>query len=96
MFADHVVIPMKLRKAVLKQPHSGHPGINQLKAIAHSVVYWPNVDSDIEKTVKSCVPCMEAQKNPLQLWTPSGYSQDNHGAVYMWVLQALLMAWVFW
>ena len=57
MFADHVMVPTKFSKAVLEQLHSGHPGINWMKAIARS---GPNVDSDIEKTVKSCVPCMEA------------------------------------
>ena len=67
MFADHVVVPMKLRKAVLKQLHPRHPGINRMKAIVCSVMYWPNVDSDIEKTVKSCVPCREAQKNPSKI-----------------------------
>ena len=38
MFADCVVVPTKLRKAVLKQLHPGHPGINRMKAIARSVV----------------------------------------------------------
>ena len=73
MFGDRVVIPTKLGRAVLKQLHSGHPGINRKKAIAGSIVYWPNIDSDIEKTIKSCVPCMEAQKNPPRImdshWT---------------------------
>ena len=34
MFADGVVIPTKLWRAVLKQLHSGHPGINRMKTIA--------------------------------------------------------------
>ena len=64
IFADCVVVPTKLRKAVLKQQlASGHPGIDRMKTIACRVVYWPNVDSDIEKTAQSCVLCMEAQKN---------------------------------
>ena len=67
MFADRVVVSMKLKKAVLKQLHSEHLGVNRMKAIAPSVVYWPNVDSDIEKTVKSCVLCLQAQKNPPQI-----------------------------
>ena len=96
MFADRVVVPTKLRKAVLKQLHSGYPGINRMKAIARSVVYWPNDDSDIEKIVKNCVPCMEAQKIHLGLWTFTGHTENNHGPEYMWILQALLMAWVFW
>ena len=58
MFADRIVVPTKLRKAVLKQLHSGHPGNNRMKAIGRSVVYSPNVDTDIKKTVKSGVPCV--------------------------------------
>ena len=88
---DRVVVPTKLRKAVLKQLRSGHPGINWMKGIARSIV-----DSDIKKTVKSCVPYMEAQKIHLGLWTHPGHTQNNHGPRYMWILQALLMAWVFW
>ena len=67
MFVDRVVVPTKLKKAVLKQLYSGHPGIKRMNAIAPSVVYWPNVNSDIEKTVKSCVPCMQAPKNTAQI-----------------------------
>ena len=73
MFADWVMIPIKLRRAVLKQLHSGYSGINRIKAISCSIVYWPNIDSDIEKTIKNRVPCMEAQKNPPRIidshWT---------------------------
>ena len=34
-----------------------------MKSIARSVVYWPNIDIDIARTVKRCIQCMEAQKN---------------------------------
>ena len=34
MFADSVVVPTKLRKAVFKQLHSGYPSIYWMKAIA--------------------------------------------------------------
>ena len=37
------------------------------------MVYWPNIDTDIERTVKRCIQCMEAQKNPPRIvdshWT---------------------------
>ena len=46
---------------------SGYPGINWMKAIACNVVYWHNIDSDIEKIVESCIPCLEAPKNPPQI-----------------------------
>ena len=73
MFADRVVVPTKLRQVVLRQLHSGHLGINLMKLIALSVIYWPNIDTDIERTVKRCIQCMEAQKNPPRImdsrWT---------------------------
>ena len=73
MFADRVVVPTKLRQAVLRLLHSGHPGINRMKSIACSVVYWLNIDIEIERTVKRCIQCMEAQKNPPRIvdshWT---------------------------
>ena len=73
MFADRVVVPTKLRQTVLRQLHSGYPGINRMKSIACSVVYWPNIDIDIERTVKRYIQYMEAQKNPPRIvdshWT---------------------------
>ena len=73
MFVDGLVFPKKFRKVALKLLHPRHPGIKRMKAIARSVVHGPNVDSDIEKTVKSCVSFMEAQKNPPRIveshWT---------------------------
>ena len=84
MFADCVVVPTKLSKAVLKQLHSGYPGINRMNAIACSIVYRPNVDSDIEKTVKRCVPGMEVQKNSPQImdshWT---YPEQPWSRIHM-------------
>ena len=64
IIVDRVIVPMKLRKAVLKQLHSGHPDVKRMKAIACGVVFWPYIESDIEKSIKSCISCMEALKNP--------------------------------
>ena len=37
------------------------------------MVYWPYIDTDIERTVKRSIQCMEAQKNPSRIvdshWT---------------------------
>ena len=64
MFADRVIIPPPLRNRILKQFHSGHPGISRIKSIARSYVYRPSMDTDIEKLVKSCLNCQQASKNP--------------------------------
>lgn len=69
-----VVVPSKLRERVLEQLHDTHPGIQRMKGIARSHVWWPNIDRDIEKYVRNCVSCQlamprnhEATVHPL-LW----------------------------
>ena len=57
MFKERVVIPPSLRRRVLKQFHSNHPGTNRMKAIARGYAYWPGMDNDIEGIVKGCLKC---------------------------------------
>lgn len=64
MFADRVVIPSSLRPRILRQFHSGHPGIGRMKSIARSFAYWPGMDADIETFVKRCQLCQQAAKLP--------------------------------
>ena len=35
-----------------------------MKMLARSYIWWPNVDSEIEKMVKSCIPCQETKNAP--------------------------------
>ena len=52
--------------------HENHPGIVRMKALAHSYIWWPNIDNDIEMTVKSCNSCQMNQampsKAPIHPW----------------------------
>ena len=64
MFSERIVIPEALRTTILKQFHSGHPGTNRMKTIARGYVYWPNLDNEIEQTVRNCSKCQEAAKMP--------------------------------
>ncbi|GFX80082.1 uncharacterized protein K02A2.6 [Trichonephila clavipes] len=57
MYGQRVCIPRKFRNNVLKKLHAGHLGIVKMKAIARSLVYWKNVDIDIEEAAKNCVDC---------------------------------------
>ena len=66
MFADRVVIPKVLQARVLRQFHHGHPGINRMKALARSYVYWPFMDSHLEQLVRSCFKCASALKMPVK------------------------------
>lgn len=64
MFGDRVVVPYKFKKRILRQLHRGHPGIERMKALARSYVYWPNIDDDIVQFVRQCHSCAEAAKYP--------------------------------
>ncbi|XP_011858920.1 PREDICTED: uncharacterized protein K02A2.6-like [Vollenhovia emeryi] len=52
-----IVIPQTLRKDVLDAAHEGHPGIVAMKGRLRSKVWWPRIDKDAEKIVKSCKGC---------------------------------------
>jgi len=64
LWGSRVVIPPQIREAVLRELHEAHPGIVRMKLLARSYVWWPGLDSDIERTVKTCNQCQEMQKLP--------------------------------
>ncbi|KXJ81060.1 hypothetical protein RP20_CCG021245 [Aedes albopictus] len=64
LFADRLVIPSPFRKRCLDQLHQGHPGMQRMKAIARSYVYWPSLDEDIVGYVKACHQCASVAKSP--------------------------------
>ena len=57
---------------MLKTLHEGHPGIQRMKAVARSYMWWNGLDQEIEKQAKSCKPCQEHKPNPpaapLHIW----------------------------
>lgn len=63
MWGARVVIPKKLRAAVLQMLHEGHMGIVRMKRITRSYTWWPGLDKDIEKLDKACNSCQQVQKN---------------------------------
>lgn len=60
------------RVKMTQELHEGHPGVNRMKALAHSFVWWPQLDSDLESLVQSCEVCQRFQQlspvTPLQPW----------------------------
>ena len=64
LWAGRVVVPIPGRKKVLIDLHGGHPGVSRMKALSRSLVWWPGLDADIEKMVKSCGPCQQSQPLP--------------------------------
>ena len=61
IWGKRVVVPLKLRNKVLKELHCSHYGVDRMKSIARSYVWWPSLDQEIERTVKSCSQCQSLQ-----------------------------------
>ncbi|VDL66057.1 unnamed protein product [Nippostrongylus brasiliensis] len=66
LVGDRIVIPERLRAAVLEQLHEGHPGMTRMKMLAREYVFWPNINKDIENCVRKCDRCQKLAKNPVK------------------------------
>lgn len=64
VWGPRVVIPEVLRSDVLKMLHVGHLGIDKIKGVARSYVWWPNIDKDIESYSARCEGCLQARNIP--------------------------------
>ena len=52
-----IVIPKKLRQQCVELAHQGHLGIVGTKQRLRTKVWWPQMERDVEKFVKSCHGC---------------------------------------
>ena len=57
MLGDRAVVPPRLRKEVLQHLHGAHQGVTQMTARASSVVFWPGISTDIQRTRDECETC---------------------------------------
>ena len=58
---DVVVIPPSLRMDMLKLTHKSHLGMTKCKQRGREVMFWPNMNSDIENMIRDCSACVEYQ-----------------------------------
>lgn len=68
---SRVVIPTELQAKVLEFLHCSHPGIQAMKAWARQTVWWPGMESEIERCVAQCPTCQRirpSQKPCLKPW----------------------------
>ena len=61
-----LVLPVHYRSIVLKLLHddSGHQGRDQTISLVRSRFFWPGLDSDVKKKVKTCDRCIMRKSNP--------------------------------
>lgn len=82
-YGDRIIIPKPYRQQILEDLHYGHPGECRMKLFAAGKLFWPNINSDIERTVKACEKCAISSKTPtkctLKPWPlPSGPWERIH------------------
>ncbi|XP_065195262.1 uncharacterized protein K02A2.6-like [Sycon ciliatum] len=67
---NRIVVPAALRASVLHDLHAAHQGIDRTKRRARQLVYWPGLNSELDRLVRACQPCREFQpslpREPLQ------------------------------
>ena len=64
LLGARIVIPSRLRSQVVQLIHLGHFGVQRMKQLARSVVYWPRINEDIERLCRTCTSCAEHQNKP--------------------------------
>lgn len=65
-----IIIPNKLREAMLAELHKSHFGTVKMKQLARSYFWWPGLDKEIENITNNCLPCMTNYKNPQKTMKP--------------------------
>ncbi|KAK6756007.1 hypothetical protein RB195_014413 [Necator americanus] len=97
--ASRTVIPKSHR--VLSELHKAHPGQTRMKMLARSFVYWPTMDSNIEKLVKAGPRCASVAKDPIKAelhpwpkphssWTQvqADFAGPMEGRCYLFIVEA--------
>ena len=68
LMGDRIVIPRRMRETVMSKIHEGHMGINKCRQRANMSVFWPEINSDIQRAIQSCQFCQVHR--PLQKHEP--------------------------
>lgn len=83
LWGRRIVIPDSNRPEVLTILHDQHPGMVRMKLLARSYVWWPNIDNDIERTVKLCEYCQIISPKPEARLTPWTTSNKNWKRIHI-------------
>nr|XP_034322405.1 uncharacterized protein K02A2.6-like [Crassostrea gigas] len=62
---NRIVVPTVLQPEILKRLHTGHMGTEKTKRTARNIVYWPNINRDVDEMISQCNTCMDFRnQNP--------------------------------
>ena len=64
LWRTRAIIPKVLQSRLLQELHFTHPGMVKRKVLAHSYMWWPNIDCNIEEIVKTCKECAAQRSLP--------------------------------
>lgn len=53
-----IVLPENLRTRALTLAHEGHPGMTVMKQRLRTKIWWPQIDTQVEKFVRHCRGCL--------------------------------------
>ena len=58
-YRNRIVVPDCYRKDLMDMLHVGHAGSAAMKSHARSIIFWPNIDCDLDKITKNCSDCFQ-------------------------------------
>ena len=64
MRGSRVVMPEKLWIQTIELPHEGHQGIVRPKSRSREKVWWPDMEKQVDRLVRTCYPCQLAGPRP--------------------------------
>jgi hypothetical protein len=83
LWGSRVYIPEEGREPILMVLHEGHLGICKMKSLARMYVCWPNMDEDVERSVRLCHSCQAVQSSHLKHPYLLGNGHHAHGHGYI-------------
>jgi len=65
-----IVIPRILQNKVVQQAHVGHQGVVKTKRLLRTKVWFPGMDTEVEKVISNYIPCQAATPDNSSLHEP--------------------------